>query len=197
MEKFHVLPDLTKTIRTFDEELESGYAKDWLKDIERMVLLHRWPEAINLETARTHLVGAASAWYKGRRDEIRTWEEFVTKFKKTFMTETTLTERWNALNQRVQKTNESTQVYFHDKMKLCHDLNLTFAEKKEQLVVGLWSRELCSQLLAKTHEDEDELLQDVRRFERVTLARGGRVPGTRKDEPDKRDKGGNTKTKEE
>ncbi|GLV46050.1 hypothetical protein CBL_05136 [Carabus blaptoides fortunei] len=63
---FHIMPDLTKTIKTFNGEGDGDQAKQWIDNISSMETLHSWPDSFALETARTHLVGGAKHWYTAR-----------------------------------------------------------------------------------------------------------------------------------
>lgn len=54
---------------------------------------------------------------------------------------------------RVQPPKEDVSVYFHEKVKLCHKLNLSFNEVKEQVVIGLYSKDLASMIMARFHQD--------------------------------------------
>lgn len=47
-------------------------------------------------------------------------------------------------------------------------LNLDFHDTREQVLIGLRSLELCTMLLERTHDDEDDLLHDILEFERIT-----------------------------
>lgn len=54
-QNYQVMPDLSKNIQYFTGNESSSEAKDWLKNIESMCLLHHWPDNFALETARMHL----------------------------------------------------------------------------------------------------------------------------------------------
>ncbi|KAF2893719.1 hypothetical protein ILUMI_12453, partial [Ignelater luminosus] len=68
---------------------------------------------------------------------------------------------------RIQWSGESLSIYFHDKYGLCKALNLNFPETKEQILVGLTNKYIVQGLLAKNHEDADQLLHDIVEFTRV------------------------------
>ncbi|KAL1421652.1 hypothetical protein MTO96_004037 [Rhipicephalus appendiculatus] len=75
------------------------------------------------------------------------------------------------MQERVQQRNESTTAYFHSKVRLCHEVNLDFNDTREQVLKGLRSRELCTMLLGRTHDDNDDLLHDILEFERMERER--------------------------
>ncbi|KAL1440303.1 hypothetical protein MTO96_031687 [Rhipicephalus appendiculatus] len=75
------------------------------------------------------------------------------------------------MQERVQQRNESTTAYFHSKVRLCHEVNLDFNDTREQVLTGLRSRELCTILLGRTHDDDDDLLHDILEFERIERER--------------------------
>lgn len=63
-------------------------------------------------------------------------------------------------------------------MRLCQAVNLTFADSKEQLLIGLHSESLVNNLLAKSHQSEDELLRSVSTFNRVKQSCVSRINST-------------------
>jgi hypothetical protein len=175
---YHVVPDFSKSIRVFSGENLSD-SQTWLKGLSATAALHHWPDEYKLEAARTSLRGPAREWYEGRIDTIRTWADFEDAFRRTFVHETTHTQRWKAMTARMQGAKESVHAYFLEKAKLCRQLNLPFHEQKEQIVVGIHSRELAAMLMSKGHYDEDDLFRDVVAFERMTAERRDRHKGER------------------
>jgi hypothetical protein len=175
---YHVVPDFSKSIRAFSGENLSD-SQTWLKGLSATAALHHWPDEYKLEAARTSLRGPAREWYEGRIDTIRTWADFEDAFRRTFVHETTHTQRWKAMTARIQGAKESVHAYFLEKAKLCRQLHLPFHEQKEQIVVGMHSRELAAMLMSKGHYDEDDLFRDVVAFERITAERRDRHKGER------------------
>lgn len=70
-----VVPDLTKTIDSFDGEGDSLTAKSWLGHVRNSAALHNWSDAMLLQTVPNHLIGAARYWYQGKMSEIKSWAE--------------------------------------------------------------------------------------------------------------------------
>jgi hypothetical protein len=165
--QYQIMPDLTKSIGYYKGEAEIEDGTGWLDQIISMAELHLWPEEFRLETARSHLVGAAKNWYVAHRGDIKTWDDFVTKFSKTFGVSASLTDCWRAMEKRQQENGESVSAYFHEKYKLCKKLNLSFSETKEQIITGLANRNIVQGLFAKFHVDSDDLLHDIMDFERL------------------------------
>lgn len=172
---FSIMPDLSKSINDFNGENGVLKAKHWIEQIENTAMLHSWPESFTFETARIHLKGAAYHWFRGKGNEILTWVDFKNAFKKTFLHEKSLTYSWKEMQSRVQAQKENISSYFHEKVRLCKELNLSFAEIKEQTAIGLWSRELSTLIMAKHHYDEDEMYKDILAYERVNAARSDRI----------------------
>jgi hypothetical protein len=168
--QYQIMPDLTKSIGYYKGEAEIEDGTGWLDTIISMAELHLWPEEFRLETARSHLVGAAKNWYIAHRGDIKTWADFVTKFSKTFGVSASLTDCWRAMEKRQQENGESVSAYFHEKYKLCKKLNLSFSETKEQIITGLANRNIVQGLFAKFHVDSDDLLHDIMDFERLCSA---------------------------
>ena len=156
---YHIMPDLSKDIQTFDGEKGNLVAKEWLRGIESRKTLHNWPESFTLETARSHLRRGARHWL--RRRDLPTWAAFKTAFTKTFIGSDSLTDRWQRMTSRIQQKGESLTAYFHEKMRMCEEVNLPFKESREQVLIGLWSRDLRTQTSPKEHKDEDAFLHDL------------------------------------
>ncbi|CAB0036281.1 unnamed protein product [Trichogramma brassicae] len=69
-----------------------------------------------------------------------------------------MTTRWKRMTERVQLKGEHIQQYFHSKVKLCLKLNLDAAEIIEQVLIGLWSKDLFSAMSGRVHANVDALL---------------------------------------
>ncbi|KAK8775719.1 hypothetical protein V5799_030936, partial [Amblyomma americanum] len=176
---YQVMPDLSKNISDFDGSGDAASAKEWLGNLQTTATLHRWPEPFKLETAKCHLVGPAKDWLRSRKEVSTSWENFDYHFRRTFCGQTRAAERWRKMQERVQQRNESTTAYFHSKVRLCREANLDFCDTREQVLTGLRSRQLCTMLLGRTHEDDDDLLHDIMEFERIDREREQRFGGTR------------------
>ncbi|KAF2891165.1 hypothetical protein ILUMI_15008 [Ignelater luminosus] len=86
-EKFHIMPDLSKSIENYDGEIEKG----------RQLLkfgLKNW----------YHQQSAAKSWYNSNIPELNTWENFKDRFEKTFCMEASLTDKWNRMLKRIQRS---------------------------------------------------------------------------------------------
>lgn len=179
---YTVVPDFSKTIQTFSGE-DLSVSRNWLDSVESAAMLHRWPAEFTLETARSKLTSAASHWYKARVNNILTWDNFKTEFTNTFIHENNLTSLWKKMNSRVQGPKEDLSIYFHDKVRLSTELHLSFEEQKEQIAIGLMSREMASMVMTKTYLDIDDLYHDLIKYERVSNERRSRhtnIPSSRK-----------------
>ncbi|KAF2890971.1 hypothetical protein ILUMI_15202 [Ignelater luminosus] len=188
-EKFHIMPDLSKSIENYDGEIEKGptAAKFWVEKLVSSATLHSWPPEFILESAKTHLIGAAKSWYNSKIPELNTLENLKDRFEKTFCMEASLTDKWNRMVKRIQRSGESLSIYFHDEYGLCKALNLNFPETKKQILVGLTNKFIVQGLLAKNHEDADQLLHDIVEFTRVNE---NVMRTTRKETTEKKIEGG-------
>ncbi|KAK9759118.1 Retrotransposon gag protein [Popillia japonica] len=148
---FSIISDINSSFIDFDGEKGPSDARHWLKKIESSALLHNWPETITFEAARSHLKGAAAAWYKEK--DIDSWQEFKVAFTKTFLYERNTTELWNTMRARTQRKDETIGKYFYDKLAACNDLKLSFEETKDQLIVGLYSKDLCELIVGLYSKD--------------------------------------------
>ncbi|XP_050514992.1 uncharacterized protein LOC126890180 [Diabrotica virgifera virgifera] len=176
---FNIMPDLSKTIEKFNGEGDSSQAAVWLKQIESTAVLHNWPDAFIYQTAKSNLEGAAKFWFIGRNEEITDWSKFKTAFRKTFLFSQNKTDLWRKMQECTQNQNENVSIYFHMKVSLCKSLELPFEETKEQIAIGLWSKELSNFIMSKEHRDEDTLYQDIVSYERIVSARKCRISDRR------------------
>lgn len=174
---YHIMPNLSGSIHDFAGEDDLAKAGEWLHAINSMAMLHQWQDAFKLESARGHLIGAASHWFSSRYSTIHNWRDFEEQFCKTFITSSNLglPERFKIMQARVQRKGENIYAYFHEKVKLCVNLNLEFEDIKKQVLIGLWSKELCVSLMTQHHTDPDHLLRDIRNFEEVNSERSQRI----------------------
>lgn len=79
------------------------------------------------------------------------------------------------MRERSQKKDESISSYFHDKVKLCGDANMSFEDTREQILVGLWDPNLCGPMMARVHDDVDNILHDLLKFTRIGNSRVQRI----------------------
>jgi len=59
------MPNFLNTLPEFDGRNDNQTAEDWLVAIERVAKLHRWPDGIKIETARSRMTGPANHWFTG------------------------------------------------------------------------------------------------------------------------------------
>lgn len=118
-----------------------------------------------------------------RSDSITTWAIFREKFERTFIGEQTQGELWKQLTEQRQKRGESTITYAIQRMNLCRRLDLGFLETKQQVLVGLWSRDLYNQLAARSHMDDDDLLDDLINLQKTNEVRWGNGGTGREENP--------------
>ncbi|KAL7299822.1 hypothetical protein TKK_0007564 [Trichogramma kaykai] len=71
------------------------------------------------------------------------------------------------MSARVQQKGEKISTYFHEKMKLCDEVHMKFDDAREQIIIGLWSRELRNVVAPRNHMDDDELLHDLKKQQRI------------------------------
>lgn len=57
---------------------------------------------------------------------------------------------------RQKKKGETTTEYFHDMARMCRELKLDFNESKWQIVEGIYSHELCIDIVTFTKINESQ-----------------------------------------
>lgn len=108
---------MTQTLAEFNSESEQDhFAVEWLNNLKRIAELHQWPDGLRLQMARRHLSGAARDWYLSRRSTLNSWSLFECAFLKMFTPETSFTQKFIAMQKRIQDKNESVFAYFHSKV---------------------------------------------------------------------------------
>ncbi|KAK9679277.1 hypothetical protein QE152_g40148 [Popillia japonica] len=59
-------------------------------------------------------------------------------------------------------------------------VKLTFADTKEQILIGLFDRNMCSTMLGRSHVDTDNLFHDLMEYERINIVRVERIRDSKK-----------------
>lgn len=166
---YHV--DFTKTIGYFDGGGGGEAAEVWLSKLDNIKKTRNWPDNIILENAQCLLIKGGSDWYDLEQDQIKSWEDFKTSFKKAFICAGNLSSRWERMRKRIQLKSEDANAYYYSKRKLCQALQLSFDEMKEQVLIGLRDKDLFCILAAKKHTDAYELGASILKHERLIEAR--------------------------
>jgi len=78
MMDFWVLPDLDKSVGTFDGRESTHASADWLSSVEGIVDLNCWPFAYRVQFVRANVQGAARDWFVGRL--FVGWSDFKRQF---------------------------------------------------------------------------------------------------------------------
>jgi len=78
-------PDFHKSIPVFDGLNTRCQALDWLKTVNRVADINRWPDNFKLQSVRNNLGGPAGHWFLSRN--ITSWIDFENQFKRTFVGE--------------------------------------------------------------------------------------------------------------
>ncbi|KAH7982590.1 hypothetical protein HPB52_006034 [Rhipicephalus sanguineus] len=81
-----------------------------------------------------------------RSSQITSWEGFEVRFRRTFVSQTRVAERWRRMQEHVQQRNVSATDY----LPWCQG-----------------APENCTMPLGRTHDDDDDLLHDILEFERI------------------------------
>lgn len=115
-------PDFHKSIPVFDGLNTRCQALDWLKPVNRVADINRWPDNFKLQTVRNNLGGPAGHWFLSRN--ITSWIDFENQFKRTFVGEVLVGDRWKEMARRVQRKGENVLEYFQE--KYCKNIGRAF-----------------------------------------------------------------------
>ena len=158
---YNIMPDLTKQIEPFNGETSGLAAREWVKCISGMQRLHHWPDNFALEIARMQLKGGAKDWYRVYEHELYSWPLLRAAFYRTFVTTGSHATKWKNMVERVQRKDEPVTTYYHAKAKLCKALNLELQDITEQVLIGVWSKDLCNAMATRNHRNLDELFSGI------------------------------------
>jgi len=166
---YRILPDVGTSIWSFTGHESSSQAEDWISSVDGMAQVNQWPLRHRLQYVRSHVSQAARSWYL--LEEFHDWDTFVRRFKTTFVRTLRKADLWRELEARIQQPDEPTIDYFYAKLGLCHSLDLTFADMREYVIEGLRSQALTDWVYGRTHFNRDDLLSDIRDWERMRAKR--------------------------
>ncbi|KAJ8942850.1 hypothetical protein NQ314_009912 [Rhamnusium bicolor] len=167
--------NLSKSIENFNGEQGPSASEHCIKQLENTATLRSWPDAFTYETARTYLFGAAKFWLASKQIKVKDWHTFKRAFNKTFIFKRSNRVAWKSMEACVQTNKDNVSAYFMEKIALCKNLEMDFEEAKEQVAIGLWSKELSTYIISQSHEDEDNLFQDIITYARIDRARKERI----------------------
>lgn len=130
--------------------------------------MNEWPDSFTLEMARCHLTGPARNWLSNRRAYLENWVQFRAAFEKSFVRSFDRPAAWEMMTRRKQNANESLASYVYDKLRLCRPLDLVFRETINQVATRLKSRAMALHVSGRVYRDDDELMEDLVNFERIS-----------------------------
>jgi len=157
-------------------EGDSTKAAEWLKALQQAKSVQKWTDQLALSVALDKLRGPAKSWYLAKADTITDWTTFVEKFKRSFVSAESSIDLYERLRQRKQREPEDVMTYFFDNLQMCKKLNFDLELTKHHILTGLAHNSVSEALLPVKHADEDELLDDLRKFEQLHRARRSTKP---------------------
>lgn len=166
---YRILSDVGTSVWSFTGHESSTQAEDWISSVDGTAQVNQWPLRHRLQYVRSNISQAARSWFL--LEEFRDWDTFVQRFRTTFVRTLRKADLWRELEARIQEPNELTIDYFYAKLGMCHSLDLTFAETREYVIEGLRSQPLTDWVYGRTHSNRDNLLSDIRDWERMRAKR--------------------------
>ncbi|VVC35403.1 Hypothetical protein CINCED_3A012799 [Cinara cedri] len=170
--EFLVKPDLVMSFTHFTGRETPQQAEIWLSDVNAIATANDWPFNNRLYYVRKNLEGAARDWFSDRK--IMDWSDFEHRFRTTFILNTNTLDRYDLLKARVQKENECVMDYFQSKVRMCRQLALPFVETREQVLKGLFSRDMALYASKRVPQSKKELLRDLLKWEKRNPAHSRR-----------------------
>lgn len=86
------------------------------------------------------------------------------------------TEQWRLMEQHMQYRNETHETYIRSKEKLCLQLNLSVDETREEILIGLYSRDLSRTTTNRVHQSINDVVRDVSKYGHLEKARETKFP---------------------
>lgn len=158
---YNIMPDLSQRFSPYDGTTGAVGARDFLRTLNGMKTRQHWSDDIALEVASMNLTGGARDWYRMYAEEITTFDQFTTKFKNTFIVNESAGQRWEEMQKIIQGKDEDVTKYFYAKAKKCARLDLSFEDTKEQILIGLRSKDVYDAMAAKEHADLTHLYHSI------------------------------------
>lgn len=124
-----IAPDLNKSTPIFNGLGTSSQALDWIRTINGVAKLHRWPDNFKLQSVWANLEGAARHWFVSR--DIEHWTDFERQFHKTFVGLVMIGDRWkrcrgaSKYETRVHVSTITKKNFYVDKL-VCHFTKVKF-----------------------------------------------------------------------
>uniref|UniRef100_A0ABD2W8I8 RNA-directed DNA polymerase n=1 Tax=Trichogramma kaykai TaxID=54128 RepID=A0ABD2W8I8_9HYME len=166
-------------------------ANAWRNELGTTRVLYNWSDVLTLSIAKAKMKGAAWKWLLTKGEEIKSLQDFVQHFNKTFTYKRSKSEQLKIMVNRSQGFRENTAEYFIDKVWLCKELKLTVNEIRDEVATGLWSKEFAQHIMSRDYDTTDEILQDLTRIETIAENRKTRISEQRKMGNSTKTSGGN------
>lgn len=115
-----------------------------------MKTLHQWPNSFTIETAKMNLIEGAKDWFILRIREFTNCMQFREIFW-NYVVEESKSEKWKRIKNCIQDRSVKLITYFYAKIKLCVQLQLSLKETKQQVWIGLWSKDSCMVMSSRNH----------------------------------------------
>lgn len=144
-----------------DESIE-----DFLKHFRRAAKANRWSEETKLLQLPCYLTGPALDFFETIEDSCVDFDNAAEKLTISFKSATKTQQSYYKLMTRRQGVREDVWDYYHEMLKLCHDVNqrMTEAEKVDFILRGLKSNFLEKVNLMENGSLE-KLRDNIRRVE--------------------------------
>lgn len=167
----HYYSDPSKSIKEFNGIEDSYQSEMWLTNVNFVCDLSNADDKSRLNAVRSKLTAGALDWFVTNATTFTTWSDFENLFKEVFIGEIDQVDAIRIMQERKQGSAESSQVYFHRKVKLCTDAKISFASAKKQIAIGLINEDLCLYLINRQHADFTGILKDIRCYEQFQSER--------------------------
>ena len=167
--------NLPGAVRNFYGTESPEQAQAWITELENLKNINEWSDPVAFSIGKAHLKDSALKWLMSNVCAIKDFNSLKILFKATFTYKESRSEKLRRMAARTQRAQESTQVYFLDKVWLCQGLDLSVNEIRDEVAAGLWSREMANYALGRDYESTEAILQDLVRFERIDMDRRGRI----------------------
>lgn len=163
-----------RTVPTFYGNELDHVAEDWIKTVDELAQLNDWPLRERVHFVRTNTRDAARTWFLS--ESFNCWDDLLFKFREVFVRKIGQPDRWKSLIKRTQGSGEDIGEYFHDKMRLCNELSLSFTQVLDFVIQGIRSSDEIQCAMTRYHTSISAMLINLRVWEDIVRLRPEHYP---------------------
>lgn len=169
-----VVPAIQPTSFSGKEEED---VKSFIKSYKRIARANKWTDNTKLIQLPCYLKGAAINWYETVEDQLTTFDAVMSELESVFTNTTQDAQKHFKLSTRYQGPSENLWEYFHEMLKLCHDVNPNMdEEEKIRFVLKGLNPKILGKVNLMRNDSVEELRSNLRKVEATAFLLGQTMP---------------------